>query len=149
MKEDLVVFLGVLLCMAISAEFVWPSPDEEKCIKELSLDKKHIESFIVKYVPGELPDNDADFIKFAVCLAKQIGAQDENGQFNFPNLIEFIQYFDKSIYSNLTGNVGEEIATKAVDSCKTIDNKEDSGKSLIKMQNCLDSYLADYFDTDS
>ena len=144
------IFIHITLCLCQDDKSEWASPEENKCINELSLDKDHIVKVLMDYSPGKLPEDDDEFSKFTLCRGIQTGTQNENGEINFETLTNIVKSFSEAIFNKdaTKGSlVGSELSNEAVTNCKSVANGDNAGQNMNKLQNFIDEYLINHFNS--
>ncbi|KAB0804195.1 hypothetical protein PPYR_01165 [Photinus pyralis] len=143
-----ILLLAVSQCLCQSNDEGWANPEEKECIRSLSLEESHIGEVVKAYAPGNLPEDDDAFSKFIHCRGQQMGVQHSNGELNIANLIQLVKYFPEGIFKENApeGSVlGEAIAEETIKHCKNVPVGNSAGQTLIRLQNCIDSYLVSYY----
>ncbi|XP_031329625.1 uncharacterized protein LOC116160542 [Photinus pyralis] len=133
----------LLLCASLAMGMDLPD-DVVKCIKDLNLDRSHIESILSNDSDKFLPENDTQFNLFFFCYWKSIEFQNEDGTFNSDKIVKRISTAARKHYGGKPDDntpIGVEIRTQAVFSCKNIPAGESHGQTALRMTNCIDKHL--------
>lgn len=118
--------------------------DEVACMKELKLNQDHIKTVITDDAKTFLPEDDEEFNSYIHCYWVKTGTQNEAGDLQYQNIIEFIQRFGRSQFggkSDDTRIIGTKIAREAVEGCKNLPKGKTPGQTAVQAQNCIDKRM--------